>query len=204
MKNKLWNLFIVVLLALLAWTFYIYWDGASTVVEQRSESSVNSGINENKEVLASEEDNKDEMDEYNKKYSEMLKRVASKDRRGELEKEEEKMMQDLNETTFLTEEEVVAKTEEVYEELTPDSFESDVEEMDIALEDLDEKADAMDEVLMAEEEVMGITNMEFSEESSDEESSVVESENMELLVENDTLPEISDENEASDEDINNL
>ena len=180
MRTKLWNFFIVGLLLLLTWAFYFYWTSPNKKVE---ENKINT-VNIENEKLVAKESKESEMDEYNKKYSEMLKKVASKDRRGELEKEEEKMIQDLNEITFLTVEEVAEKTEEIYDELLPSTLNSDIETMDLALNELDIKADEIEEKLLEEEESMDVIEIDAGENL--EETNF----NVESIVQNDVLPDV--------------
>ena len=194
MKGRLLDILIVILVFLVAGAFYLYWGAEKKEPDISSKTS--EVVDANVDSALTEED---KLKEYNQKYYDMAMKIKEKDHRGDLEKEEEKMMKELVEPSIMTVEEIEEKAEEVYDELLPEEFDSDVEVMDDALNELDIKLDEIDNKMMLEEQTMNVESIENNENSD-------ELENMEQLLVDPSEEEIvnDDEYNVDDEDVNNL
>lgn len=194
MKDKLLNIVIVVLLVLLVYFFYMYW-GA---MEQPSEKNriVGKSLDIPEESIDLEQE---KIDNYNKRLSEVVKKVKSIDRRGDLEKEEDLMMKELEAPMMFTEKEIQHKAENVYEELIPEDYAIDMDIMDEALAFFDEQADVLEAQLIDQEEGMLLASAESFE--------ILETlEEAEFSLPNPSEDEIenNDDSSVGEEDINNL
>jgi len=193
MKRRLLDILIVVLVFLVAGAFYLYWGTPKKEPDIKNEPSEML----DRDNVAIEEENK--LKEYNQKYHDMAMKIKEKDNRGDLEKEEERMMKELVEPTIMTVSEIEENVEEVYDELLPDEYDSDVEVMDEALNELDIKADEIDNAMMLEEQTMNIESVENNE-------NLDEFENTEQVLVDPSEDEIinDDEFDTDEEDVNNL
>lgn len=191
MKDKVWNIVIVGLLLLLIWVFTFYWGSQETkevgTEKERDKVETNAANSIDKDLKTAE---------YNRKFSEVVKKIKSRDKRSDLEKEEEKRMKELVEVPIKSVKDIEEETEKIYDELLPESFESDVEVMDEALNELDTKSDELNEKLIVEEESMGIMGAEIDEEEVSTEET--------KLIANDEVPENEEELDVEGEDVNNI
>lgn len=191
MKDKVWNIVIVGLLLLLIWVFTFYWGSQETkevgTEKERDKVETNAANSIDKDLKRAE---------YNRKFSEVVKKIKSRDKRSDLEKEEEKRMKELVEVPIKSVKDIEEETEKIYDELLPESFESDVEVMDEALNELDTKSDELNEKLIVEEESMGIMGAEIDEEEVSTEET--------KLIANDEVPENEEELDVEGEDVNNI